>query len=67
MFNFLFKKEPTEAQLKTAWILASKVYQNLYGHTKPVAEKLAYKSVMTWIDNDTIDIALKQLWKAKIA
>lgn len=67
MFDFIFKKEPTEAQLKTAWVLASKVFVNLYGHSKLEADKLAFKSVQKWLDEGTIDIALKKLWQAKIA
>ena len=67
--NFIFEpeKEINEVQLKTALILSSKVFENLYGHTKIEADKLAYKSVVSWLEEDRLDTALKQLWKAKIA
>lgn len=63
----MFKREPSEVQLKTAYILARKVYVKLYGHNEIEADKLAYKSVVNWLEEDRLDIALKQLWKAKIA
>ena len=67
MFDIIFKKEPSEVQLKTAYVLAKKVFINLYGHNEIEADKLAYKSVVNWLEEDRLDIALRQLWKAKIA
>lgn len=70
MFDFildLFRKEPTEAQIYTCFVLARKVYIKLYGHTPTQADNLAYNQVKKWIEQDRVEKALKRLWKSKVA
>ena len=65
MFS-LFKKEPTEAQINTCFVFARKVFIELYGHNPRQADELAFKQVSNWIEEDKIDIALKNFWKQKL-
>ena len=67
MFSLFTKKEPTDAQIHTLYTLSVKVFKNLYGHNQKEAEEKAFKTVSNWIEEGKTDIALKQLWKAKIA
>lgn len=67
MFDFLFKKEPNDAQMYTAYVLAAKVYKNMFGYNSKDAERLAYRTVMQWIDEDKLDTALRNLWQKKVA
>lgn len=67
MFSLFFKKEPTDAQIHTLYTLSVKVYKRLYGHSQKQAEELAFNSVRKWIEEEKTDIALKMLWKSKIA
>lgn len=67
ILDLVFKKEPTEAQIDTCFILARQVFIKLHGHTPRQAAELAYIQVNNWIEEDKIDIALQKLWKSKIA